>query len=51
LNGRYSLQDFEPVASQFFSGGNQVNLVACPADKRRQIPLNLPPAPIPRKVR
>jgi FkbM family methyltransferase len=50
LNGRYSLQDFEPVAHQFFSGGNQVNLVACPAEKRRQVPLNRLPEPIPRKV-
>ena len=47
LNGRYALQDFEPVASQFFSGGNQVNLVACPAEKRQQVPRNLPPEPIP----
>jgi len=38
LNGRYSLQDFEPVASQFFSGGIQANLVAYPAEQRQQVP-------------
>lgn len=51
LNGRYVLQEFEPIANQFFSGGNQVNLVACPAEKQQQVPMNLPPAPIPRRKR
>ncbi len=38
LTGRYSLQDFEPAAEKFFSGGFQANLVAYPDEKQQHVP-------------